>query len=113
MDGYADILEFKLPHLKNNPVVGPPEREHPSFEVDSAISQLETYEEWCSQVINTSWLEQTKGIKILYPRKYLVIGHSKDFSKEDRARLRATRNTTVYTYDEFIEMMRYQIYRVR
>jgi hypothetical protein len=113
MDGYADIMEFKLPNLKGNPSVGIPERRHPSAEVDSAIAQLDTYEEWCTQVINTDWLERTKGIKILYPRRYLIIGHSKDFSKEDRARLRNTRNTTVYTYDEFIEMMRYQIYRVR
>lgn len=113
MDGYADIMEFKLPFLKNNPMVGKLERRHPSFEIDTAISQLDTYDYWCSQKINTDWLEKEKAIKILYPRKILIIGHSKDFSKEDRARLRNIRDTTVFTYDEFIEMARFQLYRVQ
>ena len=34
MDGYADVLEFKLPRLKSRAVVGPHVRSHPSFEVD-------------------------------------------------------------------------------
>lgn len=113
MDGYADLMEFKLPYLKSNPMVGPAVRNHPSFEIDTAIAQLDTYEEWCSQKINTDWLEVTKKIKILYPQRFLIIGHSKDFSKEDRARLRNIRNTTVFTYDEFIEMTRFQLYRMQ
>ena len=113
MDGYADIMEFKLPDLKGNPMVGTPERRHPSFEIDSAIAQLDTYEEWCAQHINIAWLEKTKNIKILHPRRFLIIGHSKDFTKEDRARLRDIRDTTVYTYDEFIEMARFQLYRMK
>lgn len=113
MDGYADIMEFKLPFLKNNPMVGKLERRHPSFEIDTAISQLETYDYWCSQKVNTDWLEKNKAIKILYPRKILIIGHSKEFSKEDRARLKNIRDTTVFTYDEFIEMARFQLYRVQ
>ncbi|MEA5140708.1 Shedu anti-phage system protein SduA domain-containing protein [Arcicella rigui] len=113
MDGYADLMEFKLPYLKRNPMVGTPERRHSSFEINTAISQLDTYEEWCSQKINTDWLEQNKNIKILHPRRFLIIGHSKDFLKEDRAKLRNKRNTTVFTYDEFIEMTRFQLYRMR
>jgi len=113
MDGYADIMEFKLPSIKSSPTVGSAERTHPSFEVDSAIAQIETYNEWCSQVINTGWLEEKKGIKVLNPRKYLIIGHSKDFDKADRARLVQTRNTTIFTYDEFIEMCRFQLYRFK
>lgn len=113
MDGYADIMEFKLPSLKSSPMVGKLERRHPSFEIDTAISQLDTYDSWCTQKINTDWLEKNKGIKILNPRKYLIIGHSKDFSKEDRAKLLNIRNTTVFTYDEFIEMARFQLYRMQ
>jgi len=113
MDGYADLMEFKLPYLKGNPMVGTPERRHPSFEIDTAIAQLDTYEEWCSQKINIDWLEQNKNIKILHPRRFLIIGHSKDFSKEDRAKLRNIRDTTVFTYDEFIEMTRFQLYRMQ
>jgi Domain of unknown function (DUF4263)/Putative flagellar len=113
MDGYADIMEFKLPYLKSASTVGKAERSHPSYEIDSAMAQLDTYEEWCSQKVNTDWLEKTKGIKILHPRRILIIGHSKEFSKEDRAKLRSSRATTVFTYDEFIEMARFQLYRMR
>lgn len=113
MDGYSDILEFKLPYVKSKPMVGPIERHHPSFEIDSAISQIDMYEEWVSQEVNTRWLEEKKNIKVMHPKKYLIIGHSKEFSAEERRKLRKIRNTIVFTYDEFIEMARYQIYRVR
>jgi hypothetical protein len=113
MDGYCDILDFKLPHLKNAPIVGIATRQHPSFEIDTAIAQLNEYDLWCSQEINQNWLKNTKDINIHNPVKYLIIGHSSDFSASDRQRLRSTRNTFVFTYDEFIEMTRYQLYRIR
>ncbi|MFZ2655459.1 MAG: Shedu anti-phage system protein SduA domain-containing protein [Victivallales bacterium] len=113
MDGYCDILDFKLPDLKSEPIVGTATRQHPSSEIDTAIAQLNEYELWCSQEINRNWLKEAKGIKIHDPVKYLVIGHSSDFSASDRQRLRSTRNTFVFTYDEFIEMARYQLYRIR
>lgn len=113
MDGFCDILEFKLPKLKSEPIVGSTVREHPSFEIDSAIAQIDQYDEWCSQEINRQWLEKNKNIKILCPIKYLIIGHSKKFNPQDRQKIRSTRNIVVFTYDEFIEMARYQIYRVR
>lgn len=113
MDKYSDIMEFKLPHLNSKPMVGSESRRHPSFEIDSAIAQIDLYEEWCSQEVNIRWLEKEKGIKILHPRRILIIGHSNDFSAEDRARLRKIRNTSVFTYNEFIELARYQIYRIK
>lgn len=113
MDGYCDILDFKLPHLKTAPIVGTATRQHPSNEIDTAIAQLNEYELWCSQEINQKWLKNTKNINIHDPVKYLVIGHSSDFSALDRQRLRSTRNTFVFTYDEFIEMARYQLYRIK
>lgn len=113
MDGYCDILEFKTPTLKNAPMVGSLERHHPSSEVDRAIAQIDTYEQWCKQEINLQWLEKEKGIKIKYPQRILVMGHSKNFPSSERQRIRDIRNTTIFTYDEFIEMARFQIYRVR
>lgn len=112
MDGFCDILEFKLPRLKSEPIVGSIVREHPSFEVDSAIAQINEYKEWCSQEVNRLWLEKKKNIKVSSPKKYLIIGHSKDFNPKDRQKLRETRDVVVFTYDEFIEMARYQLYRV-
>lgn len=68
-DGYCDIFEFKLPHLKSKSFVGSKERQQPSYEIDSAIAQLSCYDEWCSQRVNTEWLEHNKGIKILHPQR--------------------------------------------
>lgn len=113
MDSYCDILEFKLPNLKTDSIVGQENRKQPSFEIDSAIAQINAYEEWSIQEINQEWLKSQYNIKILNPRKIIVIGHSKAFSAEARQKLRSTRGTTVFTYDEFIELVRYQLYKVR
>lgn len=113
MDGYCDIIEFKLPHLKNSPIVGSSSRRQPSHEIDSTIAQINLYKDWFDQDINRAWLESEKGIKSLVPRLTIIIGHSKDFSAEERQRLRKVREATIFTYDEFIEMARYQLYRVR
>lgn len=113
MSGYCNILDFKLPRLKSKPIVGKVNREQPSFEIDSCVAQLEKYDEYCSQHVHQEWLEKEYNIKINTPRKYIIIGHSKDFSPDDRQRLRKNRDTTFFTYDEFIEMTRYQLYRFK
>jgi hypothetical protein len=113
MDGFADILEFKLPRLKSTPLVGSSARRHPSFEIDSALAQIDQYEDWVSQDINRQWLEATKSIKIMHPHIYLVIGHREEFNATERQKLRGRRNATIFTYDEFIEMARMQLYRLR
>lgn len=113
MDGYCDIMEFKLPKIKNKPKVGSNTRSHPSYEIDSYISQVEYYNKWFSQDINRIWLENEKGIKTHNPSKYLIIGHSSEFPAEYRRELRGIRNINIYTYDEFVEMARYQIYRLK
>ena len=111
MDGFANILDFKLPGLKNVPMVGQPQRRHPSFEVDSAIAQLEMYDRWSSQDLNRRWLFESKGIRIHDPQRLIVMGRAVGFAAEERQRLRTTRRTLIYTYDEFIDMVRFQIYR--
>lgn len=113
MDGFADILEFKLPRLKGAPVVGLTTRARPSAEVDAALAQIDEYADWCSQQVNRDWLETSKGIKVLAPHTYLVIGHADDFEPADRQKFRTRRNCTIFTYDEFIQMARMQLYRVR
>lgn len=113
MDGYCDIMEFKMPHIKGACMVGKNERRQPSYLIDSAVAQINMYSEWCSQKVNVNWLEEKYGIKVLNPVKYLIIGHSDDFEAEDRRKLREERNIIIYTYDEFIEMARYQVYRYR
>lgn len=113
MDGYCDILEFKLPHLKSKPVVGKKSRKMPSSEIDEAIAQVDLYKEWCEQEVNAQWLESNKGIKVKAPHQIIVIGHSKDFSAEDRRAFKQVRNASIFTYDEFIDLVRYHLYNFR
>jgi hypothetical protein len=101
-DGYADIVDFKLPKLRSKPIVGRSSRPNPSFEVDDALSQIYRYREWCSQVVNQRWLLETKKIKVKNPRVYLVIGHAEEFSPEKRQELRSIREGVIWTYDEII-----------
>ncbi len=108
--GYADIVDFKLPRMKSKPIVGSTTRRQPSYEIDEAVSQLELYDRFCSQDLNREWLDKTYGIKVLNPTRIIVIGTSRYFPIADRQRLRATRQTTVITYDELIEMIRDQLY---
>jgi hypothetical protein len=111
MDGFVDILDFKLQTLKSAPTVGPPQRRHPSFEVNQAIAQLEHYDLWCSQEVNRRWLLLNEGIKVLHPHRYIIMGRTSTFPAEERQRIRQQRNVTVYTYDELIDFARHQLYR--
>ena len=113
MDGYADIVEFKLPWLKSTPISGSGTRRHPSFEIDLALSQIDEYAEWCAQDVNRIWLHKQCGIKVHTPHTYLIIGHRSEFDAAERQKLRGRRNATILTYDEFVEMARMQLYRVR
>lgn len=113
MDGFCDIVEFKLPYIKSTPLVGGENRKHPSYEIDKAIAQAEEYEAYMQQEVNRDWVQKTFEIKVLHPMKYIIIGHSNEFSAEERRKLRKTRDTVFFTYDEFIEMARYQIYRMQ
>lgn len=112
MDGFCDIFEFKLPYLKSSPLVGKDNRKHPSFEIDKAVAQAEEYELYLDQEINRIWVEKEFCIKVLAPMKYIIIGHSNEFDAEDRRKLRKKRGIVFLTYDEFIEMARFQIYRI-
>lgn len=113
MDGFADILEFKLPWMPSTPIVGPTSRPQPSHHLDAALSQLDEYADWCGQEQNRDWLEATHGIRMHTPHTYLIIGHGSEFEAAERQKLRGRRNATIFTYDEFVEMARMQLYRVR
>ncbi|TGL23746.1 DUF4263 domain-containing protein, partial [Leptospira levettii] len=113
MDGFCDIMEFKLPNLKSTPLVGSENRLEPSYEIDKAIAQVDEYDEWFEQQNNRDWLLKEKGINVHKPLRYIIMGHSKDFLPEDRQRLRSKRNTIFFTYDEFIEAARSQLYRIK
>ncbi|MDN5491653.1 MAG: DUF4263 domain-containing protein [Acinetobacter sp.] len=113
MDGYADIIEFKLPDINGSPMVGTPTRHRPSSQIDAALAQIDEYADWCKQEVNQKWLEETHGIKVYSPKTLLIVGHSDKFSSEDRQKLKDRRNASILTYDEFIDLARCQLYRIR
>jgi hypothetical protein len=43
----------------------------------------------------------------------LLMGHSDEFTAEERRCLRKTRNSTIFKYDEFIDLVRHNIYNYK
>lgn len=81
-NGYADIIEFKLPNLKSKTTVGKNNRETFSAEINSYISQTRVYKEYFEDPNNRMWLEQKHNIKVRYPRRILVVGRRWDFASD-------------------------------
>ncbi len=77
MDGFCDIVEFKLPYVKSTPLVGDEHRKHPSYEIDKAIAQAEEYEEYLQQEVNRKWVQESLGVKVLHPMKYIIYRNGK------------------------------------
>jgi hypothetical protein len=57
-DGFADIVEFKLPDLKSKTIVGKDNRHSISAEINSYISQTRTYKEYFKDPNNRQWVNQ-------------------------------------------------------
>lgn len=110
-NGYADILEFKLPHLKNNTVVGIANREKFSAEISNYIAQTRVYEEYFNDPNNRNWFEQEYGFKVLHPKRILVVARRKDFETNEWKKLQNEyRNIQIVTYDELIDGVMAQFY---
>jgi len=111
-NGYADIVEFKLPNLKSKPVVGKSNRETFSAEVNKYISQSRVYEEYFSDPNNRSWFYEKYQFHVLHPRRILVMGRRSMFSSEDWRKLENDfKNLTIMTYDELIDGVMAQFYK--
>ena len=82
-NGFADIVEFKLPNLKNKTVVGRSNRETFSAEINSYISQTRVYKEYFNDPNNRKWVEENHNIKVKHPKRILVVGRRWDFSSDD------------------------------
>lgn len=82
-NGFADIVEFKLPDLKSKTVVGKSNRETFSAEINSYISQTRVYKEYFNDPNNRKWVEENHNIKVKHPKRILVVGRRWDFSNDD------------------------------
>lgn len=78
-DGYADIIEFKLPKIKSNTVVGKTNREHFNSELSIYIAQTRVYATYFDDPNKRKWFEEKYGYKVYKPKRYLVVGRRSDF----------------------------------
>ena len=103
-DGYADIVEFKLPTLKGASIVGSDNRESLSAEIHSYIAQTRTYKEYFQESANREFIEQKYGVKVKYPRRFLVMGRRWEVSSNVwRNVLADFPDLTILTYDDLID----------
>lgn len=103
-DGYADIVEFKLPQLKSNVIVGSENRETASAEINKYISQARTYKRYFEDPNNRKWVENTHGLKMKYPKRILVLGRRSAFQNDTWKEIIDDYNEIeIITYDDVIE----------
>ncbi|MDU6855080.1 MAG: DUF4263 domain-containing protein [Clostridiales bacterium] len=110
-NGYADIVEFKLPYVKGNTVVGRENREQFSSEINSYIAQTRVYKQYFDDPANRTWFEQKYGFKVYKPRRYLVVGRRWDFNSDIWMEIKSEYpDLEILTYDDLVDNVVIQFY---
>lgn len=110
-NGYSDIVEFKLPSLKGNPIVGQENRETFSAQVNQYIAQTRVYRNYFDDPRNRSYIQQTYNIRVYHPHRWLVIGRRWMFSTDEWRAIEADhRDFGIRTYDDVVDGVRAQLY---
>lgn len=110
-NGYADIVEFKLPDLKSSTVTGRANRETFSAEINSYISQTRVYSTYFDDPNNRMWFEANYGFQVHHPKRILVLGRRSDFSNEEWREIIADyRDIEIITYDDLVSGITAQFY---
>lgn len=110
-DGYADIVEFKLPEIHGATVVGPENRETFSAAINSYVSQTRVYREYFDDPINRAHVKAEHGFNVYKPRRHLVIGRRWHFNNHDwRAIAADFADLTIHTYDDLVDGVVMQFY---
>ena len=110
-NGFSDVVEFKLPHFDGVTVVGTINRETFSAKLGGYVSQTRVYEEYFEDPRNREHAETKWGVKVRYPRRYLVVGRRWMFSTEDWRKIQNdVRNLTLVTYDDLVDGVRSHLY---
>jgi Domain of unknown function (DUF4263) len=108
---FANIVEFKLPYLESETVVGIPNRETFSARINSYISQTRVYKAYFDDPINRRWFEQTYGFKVRDPKRILVIGRRWDFSNDAWKDIVGDfKDVEIMTYDDLVAGVTAQFY---
>ncbi len=110
-DGYADIVEFKLPGIGGRVVVGITNRERLSAKISEYVAQTRVYREYFDDPNNRAWFEQRYGFKVFHPRRFLVVGRRFDFNSDDWRRIVSDFNDLeVVSYDDLVDTVTAQFY---
>jgi hypothetical protein len=110
-DGYANIVEFKLPELSGSAVVGSENRETFSAAINSYVSQTRVYREYFDDPNNRAYVKEKFGFDVYKPRRHLVIGRRWEFSSSEWRAIAADFNDlTIHSYDDLIDGVVMQFY---
>jgi hypothetical protein len=111
-NGYADILEFKLPNIKSKSIVGKNNREHFSSELNTYIAQTRVYATYFEDPNNRKWFEGKYGFKVYKPKRYLIVGRRNDFNSDEWIEIKADYdNLEIITYDDLVDTVISQFYQ--
>ena len=111
-NGYANIVEFKLPKVKGKTVVGRSNREQFSAEINSYIAQTRTYSYYFDDPNNRRWFEQEYGFKVYKPKRYLVVGRRNDFECDEWVEIKYDyKDVEIITYDDLVDTVVSQFYQ--
>jgi hypothetical protein len=111
-NGYADIVEFKLPENAKNTVVGSSNRETFGAWLHSYISQTRVYSSYFDDPNNRKWFEEKYGFKVHKPKRYLVVGRRHDFDSDVwREIMSDYKDLEILTFDDLIDGVVVQFYK--
>ncbi|EKO3457988.1 DUF4263 domain-containing protein [Vibrio parahaemolyticus] len=111
-NGYADIVEFKLPDIDKNTVVGSSNRESFGAWLNSYIAQTRVYSTYFDDPNNRRWFEDKYGFKVHKPRRWLVVGRRHDFDSDVwREIMSDYRDLDILTFDDLIDGVAVQFYK--
>ncbi|MBX3050613.1 MAG: DUF4263 domain-containing protein [Caldilineaceae bacterium] len=111
-NGYADIVEFKLPKIDKNFIVGSRNREAFSAWLNSYIAQTRVYSTYFDDPNNRKWFEEKYGFKVHRPRRWLVVGRRRDFDSDIwREIISDYRDLEIMTFDDLIDGVVVQFYK--
>lgn len=111
-NGYADIVEFKLPSIRKKFIVGGNNRETFSAWLNSYISQTRVYSSYFDDPNNRKWFEQKYGFKVHKPRRWLIVGRRSDFDSDVWREIIADyRDVEIMTFDDLIDGVVVQFYK--
>lgn len=111
-NGFADIVEFKLPDISKAFIVGTDNREAFSAWLNSYIAQTRVYASYFDDPNNRRWFEEKYSFKVYKPRRYLVVGRRHNFQTDIWREIQADfRDLEIITFDDLIDGVKAQFYQ--